>query len=509
MLKQILLPGFLCLFLASACSRTVGGEWLLAAGDDTVSVSDVALMWSALPEHEREMFSETGAPAMEFLEALAGKAALDSLINSSTILEDPLVESFTRSWLRTESAIASRQLRVQLETAGVDSFDIGFYRENEGLLVWFTPEGEGQVGPVPITDAPRELARHLGGLEPGQSLQLPGFGVVRLDSLHHNMPHSGPSAEPDSVIAAYIGYGRERYQYLRAFHTIRNDPMTVVSPLIRGEAPGEPRPDQIVLSFSLGEWSFEEWERELAFFRHRVPFIDSSPRWVDMAVENLIMQSFHQNLLLMNDPVAAESLMREAEAQRRLIAAEILVQRRLEEAVTVTEADIQEQYLMLPEPVYHPERRVFHMASSSLEGLPGFRQAIASGELDGMRSEFPGVPGLAQDPDHPFITRPLARAEIPGGISVELYGIQGEDTLTWYGPYDIGSDRFAAFRLREVFPSIPATEEDLRDRLAESARFRLEALEMRNWLGELRERFGIRINTDLLRELSEDPGHWR
>ena len=498
-----------CLLLAPACSERSGGEWLLIAGGDTTSVQDAAELWSALPEHEREMFSGTENPGLEFIEALAGKAALNSLTDSSDILEDPMVESFTRSWLRAESAAAARRLRTGLETARVDSLDIELYRRNEGVMVWFTLDGTHRVGPIPLTDTPRELARCLDGLEPGQAADPAGFGTVRLDSLHHNMPHSGPSSEPDSVIASSIGYGRERYAYLRTLDSIMNDPMTVISPLIRGTAQGVPQPDDVVLLFSLGEWTFAQWEAELAFFRSSVPFIDSSPRWVDMAMENLIMQTFHQNILTVNHPEVADSLEQAAGARRRLIASEILVARHLEETVAVTEADIHQQYLMLPEPLYLPEKRVFLVSSSSLEDLPEFRQAVASGDVDRMRDRFPGVPGLAGDPERPGVTRPLARAEIPGGISPDLYGIQGEDTLTWYGPYEIGPDLFAAFRLKEVFPSVPATEEDLTVRLTEDARLRLEAQEIRSWLGELRERFGIRINTRLLQSLPPDPGDWR
>jgi hypothetical protein len=490
-----------CIALGCAPEEISGKSWFVASEGDTVTVAEAAEIWNAMGVRERAALAESADPAAAFGEALAGKMALELTIAETGAAGDPSLDWTTGSWLRTESATAARKLIADSEIAAVTDSDLEFYRRNEGVQVLFTTETPGPSGPLPLGELPMDLALALESMTPGESLYLDGYGTVTLDSSVSQ--ELEPAQEPDSVVARIIGYGRERYGYLREYESLMRDPDTRVLEdfsLITALPP-----DSVVISSRAGVWTREQIEREVSFFQTRFPPVQANAQWRDMIVENLLMQSLYRKILENDYPGAADSMALEASGFRTGLAAEKLVADFLDSAVTVTDRDIEEEYLLLPEPVIMAQRRVFETARCGLDELPNLRLAASTGT--GMES-FAPVEGLADGPAGSRRTRPLMRAELPGASAESLFALEPLDTLSWQGPFEVEPGVFAAFRLVRDIPSRPAAAEDIEDQLRESARVRLGNRALEALLLELRERQGVEISGRALDALPPDPGLW-
>lgn len=495
------MAGAIALMAAGCRAPADGDPWIIASPCDTVTVSDAAGIWASLGAEERSVFTEAESPAEAFINALSGKKALELLVDESGMLQDPFLCAEAESWLRLESAIAARRLALQEETALVNENDIGFWRENQGLMVWFSSDAPCPEGPFAIAELPRELSSGLHQLAPGESSALDGYGVITLDSLLQTPART--ENQPDSVLAALIGGGRERFLYLREYARFLDGGETWIS---AGFTDLSLLPEDSVVVFSpLGQWTRSQIEIELAFFQTKFSQVEASAQWSGMILENLVMQSHYRNLLASDHPAVADSI---REASRKFLlsqAAEALVREYLQNEVTVTRADLEYEYSLLTDPPLTAETRVFQLASAGMEELPDLSNAVAdSAGLYG----YPGVAALACPGGDSRVSRPLMRAEIPGEIAWVLFEIARNDTLTWFGPFEISQGYFAAFRLREVIPARPATMLEIEPRLNESARRRLETEAMEVFLDGIRRRFQIVVNYEVMGKLSSDPGMW-
>lgn len=490
-----------CMIMGCAQEEISGKSWFVASGRDTVTVAEAAEIWNGMGARDRAVMAESADPAAAFGEALAGKMALELTVADAGATGDPSLDWNTGSWLRTESASAARKLIADSEIAAVTDSDLEFYRRNEGVQVWFTTGIPGPSGPLPLGELPLALALALESLAPGESTSLDGYGAVTLDS--SISLEFEPTQEPDSVIARIIGTGRERYGYLREYENLIRDPETRILEDF-SLIPSLP-PDSVVISSRAGVWTREQLEREVSFFQTRFPPVQANAQWRDMIVENLLMQSLYRGILESGYPGVADSMAVEAARFRTGLAAEKLVAGFLDSAVTVTGRNLEEEYLLLPEPVIMAQRRVFETARCGLDGLPALRLAASTGT--GMET-FPPLEALADGRPGTRCTRPLMRAELPGASAETLFELEPGDTLTWHGPFEVEPGVFAAFRLARDIPSRPADPEDIEDQLRESARVRLENRALETMLLELRERHGVEINRRALEELPPDPGLW-
>lgn len=502
-MRMIALLAIAVTIATTGCSRSQvhGNQWIIASPNDTVTVSDAAGIWASLDEEERAFFTETDDPAGSFLGALSGKTAIARLVEESGMLEDPGLNATVACWLRVESAMAARLLAADDEIASVTENDMEFWRENQGVMVWFSSDTPCPEGPFAIAELPGELGTTLRQLTPGESAFLEGFGVVTLDSLLQTP--AGNVEQRDSVVAMIIGNERERFLYLREYVRIIEEGETGIN---QGFTNLSDLPEDSVVVYSpLGQWTRSQIEVELAFMKTRFPQVEASAQWSGMMLENLVMQSHYRNVLVSDYPAVADSLREASLAFLQSQAAELLVRQYLDSAVTVTRADLEEEYSLLAEPPLRAELRVFHLASAGIVELPNLRRAIA--DRTGI-DRFPGVPELAPPGGDPRISRPLMSAEIPGEVASVLFGSAPGDTLTWFGPFEINQGYFAAFRLREVVPSRPANIEEMEPELIESARRRLEADAIDVFLDEIRLELQIIVNTDVQEKLSPDPGQW-
>jgi hypothetical protein len=427
--------------------------------------------------------------------------ALECFVEETGVLQDPHLRAMAECWLRVECAAAARRFIIEEETASVDTNDIDFWRENSGVLVWFSSDTPTPEGPFSIAGLPRDLALALRQLAPGQSASVEGYGTVTLDSLFQAPGLTGNP--PDSVAAGTIGGERERFHYLHAYALLLDGGETGIIPGY-SDLSALP-PDSVVVYSPLGRWNRRQIETEMAFLRTRFPFVEASAQWSGMMLENLVMQSHYRNVLVSDYPAVADSL-REASLEfLESQAAESVVRQYLDSTVTVTRADIEEEYSLLAAPPISAETRVFHMASAGVEELPHLRRAL--GDLNGLE-DFPGVPELAPQGGDQRVSRPLMSSEISGETASVLFGISGTDTASWFGPFEIAQGCYAAFRLREVIPPHPSTIEEMEAQLNQRARSRLEAEEMDSLFTGIRRRYQVLVNDEILKRLSPNPDQW-
>lgn len=502
-MRIIALLAIAVVVFATGCSqpKVEGGQWIISSPGDTLTVSDAAAAWDSLDAEERAVFTASEDTAAAFIEALSGKLALERLVAESGLLQDPELLAMTECWLRVESAMAARNLIAEEETASVNEADIEFWRQNQGVAVWFSADTACPDGPFAIAELPRDLATTLNQLAPGESAPLEGFGVIRLDSLVRNPVQT--VEQPDSMIALIIGGERERFGYLREYVRLVEEGETGISQGFNNLS--ELPEDSVVIRSPLGQWTRSRIETEIAFLNTRFPQVEASAQWSGMLLENLVMQSHFRNVLESDHPGVADSIREASLTYLQGQAAETLLKQFLDSTVTVTGEDLEVEYSLLPEPPVSPERRIFNLAAAGIDDLPELRRALADGtEITG----YPGVDGLAEPGSDPGTSRPLMRADMPGDAASVLFGIAPDDTLAWYGPFEVSQGVFVAFRLREVLPSRPATIEEMEPQLAESARRRLEAGATEVFLEELKVRMQIIVNDDVLDRLPTDPGQW-
>lgn len=490
------------LFAACSSEEPVNPDtWLVSAGPDTITVTEAVEMWNDLPPSTRAAFEETGNPSMEFIDILAGKMSIDRLVDSSGILDDPALVRNTEIWTRVESATMARKLIAALETEAVTPEDIDFYGRNRGITLELSGDVPALPVPFKLTELPREMAFALQGASPGDSVIVPGVGTIRVNSV--SVPENPERDQPDSTVAEILGMGRERYLYLAAYASLVSDSGFFAAESFSNT--DQLPEDSPMLSCGSWSWTRKALEEEAGFLSTRFPALELSDQWRNMFIENLLMQSHLQEVLENEFPESADSIAAEAEGYRRSIAADRILAELMEGSITVTRSDLEEEYDLMENPVIIPEMRVFGSVSTTADHLPSLEEAIAAGTLPG---GFPPLESVPSSEENNGLSIPLKRNELPGGVPGTLFEIFPDDTTAWVGPYEVEPGIYAAFRLAEVVPAREATVDELTASLTESARRRLENLAVEALITDLREEYGVTVNTQAMGRLPGNPGLW-
>lgn len=490
------------LFYACSSEETVNPDtWLAAAGPDTITVAEAAEMWSNLPASTRAAFEESENPSRDFVEILAGKMSIDRLVDTSGILDDPAVVRNTEIWTRVESATMARKLITAREAEAVTREDINFYRRNRGIALELGGDVPSLPVPFILTELPREMALALEGASPGDSVAIQGLGSVRVNSV--SIPENPGSDQPDSAVVEVLAMGRERYLYLAAYASLVSDSGFFAAESFSNT--DQLPEDSPMLSCGSWSWTRKALEEEASFLSTRFPALELSDQWRNMFIENLLMQSHLQEVLQDEFPETADSIAAEAEGYRRSIAADSVLAELMEESITVTRRDLEEEYALMENPVIIPEKRVFQSVSTTADHLPSLEEAVAEGSLPG---EFAPLGSIPSSEENDGLSRPLIRSELPHGVPGTLFEIFPDDTTAWVGPYEVEPGIYAAFRLSEVVPAREATVDELTTSLTDSARRRLQNLAVEALLLQLREEYGVTLNSGAMGRLPGNPGLW-
>lgn len=318
-----------------------------------------------------------------------------------------------------------------------------------------------------------------------------------------SIPENPLRDQPDSAVVEVLAMGRERYLYLAAYASIVSEGGFYAAESFSNT--DQLPEDSLMLSCGSWRWTRKDLEEEAAFLSTRFPALELSDHWRDMFIENLLMQSHLLEVLQDEFPETADSIAAEAEGYRRSIAADSVLAELMEESITVTRSDIEEEYTLMETPVIIPEKRVFESVSTTADLLPSLEEAFTEGTLPG---EFPPLGSIPSSEGNNGLSSPLTRSELPHGVPGTLFEIFPDDTTAWIGPYEVEPGIYAAFRLVEVMPAREATVDELTTTLTESARRRLENLAVEDVLLELREEYGVTLNADAMGSLPGNPGLW-
>lgn len=514
------------LILISGClgsTATTGDTWLIIIGTDTVTVSEIGDAWNGLNQDQRECFTRNADPVGQYIVAYTRKLILQRELESEGYLSDHDIISQGDSWLRLMTVDKAIDYFTSKAEAAVTSYDLQFYRDHIGKSVWYTlnPGTDSSIlqGPDHLPELSFELALHLDTLSIGQTGTSESGIVARMDSIVVTDPALVAEALLDTVTCnrmatTRIAQGRNR----RWLNEVRNSlaeeysisvDSAAVNRLVDYFSGNGELIDEIVIESDQGNWSAAMLRDEIRFLESRTYVQPTSLTWQFYFIENLSFGSFLQETLQQAEPLLLDSLRTEAESYMFDLASEKLYDIMVFSEVTVSESDIEEQYINLEEPFIKEEMRSVQAVIIPEGCLEDYRAAFSSGNIEDYVLTLNGFAYLAADSAHPQITRLLRMNEIPGGFGNEVFLIDKSNVTSWNGPYELSENAgYALFRLINVEPEREAFLEEVRTPLEMMIRNRLEEEATIAWMHQLELKYEPMVNEKALKNLPDDPGLW-
>lgn len=503
-------------------SGTSSDTWLIAAGGDTATVSDVGAAWIGLDEQDMEMFSSRDNPVGQFVLAYARKMMLDMELESGGHLADPAITNRGEAWLRfTAGAEAMQHLRTDIRDDITDE-DVSTYLDRVGKGVWYTldpgTDDERRLGPTVLADVmPAELGAQLDSMSTGMVLPAAIGGMVRLDSiqladavlLEEVLADTAGARELAMDALTALRSGAEMQGILDELQAggvfVDTAAIENLAAFYRGQ--GELDEGTVVTS-DLASWTSTELRDEVDFLSSRMYAQPGSEQWLLWCVDNILMQM----VLVTRQGMSADhidSLQAQADAFMADLASERLYDQIISSTVTVTEEDVVHQFQDLSEPLLLPERRVLRIALVPLEEGDEYRSASQEGRLEEYLAGLGGIPGLtASASSDRQLTRPLLLEEVPGGYGDTAFQTDPDSSM-WLGPFPLDDSGYHLMMMvHEVIPAGAASLEDRRSEMELAARTRLEEEATLLWMRQLEEKYGLDVNEGALDDLPEDPALW-
>ena len=514
------------LFFISGClgsSAATGDTWLIIVGTDTVTVSEIGDAWNRMGQEQREYFTRNADPVGQYILTYTRKLILQRELETEGYLSDHDIVSRGDSWLRLMTVETALDYFISTAEAGVTISDLQFYRDHIGKTVWYTlnPGTDSSVfhGPDHLPELSFELALNLDTLSIGQAGRSESGITARLDSIEVTDPALVADALADTaacnrMATARIANGRNR----RWLNGIRNSlaeeySITVdsaaVTRLVDFYSGNGELIDEIVVVSDQGNWSASMLRDEIIFLQSKMYVQPSSLTWQFYFIENLSFGVFLAETLQQAAPVLVDSLRTAADSYMFDLASEKLYDTVIISRVTVSESDIEEEFINLEQPLIIEEMRSVQAGIIPPDNLEDYRVALSNGNIDDYVSTLNGFPYLAADSTRPQITRLLRMSEIPGGLGNEIFLIDRSDTTSWAGPFVLTeSTGYVLFRLIDVVPAREALLEDARIPLGMMVRNRLEEEATIVWMQQLELKYEPLVNGEAIENLPVDPGLW-
>lgn len=498
--------------------------WLLVIGTDTITVGQTGESWNRITDQQRNLFISKDNPVGEYIVAYGRRIILEMELEAEGYLSDPLLMSFKESWLKHEISSFSRNMIFEKEKDGVTDYDIRFYMDHLGESVWFTinPDSENEMfyGPDHLPELPIELATLLDTLsiheigidETGMQVRLDSISLADSALIAQTMTDSAVVSNM-AVLAIASGRFTKRINDTREY-IIEDSSLSVDSSAIEELAKyylgiADPFPEYMIVESSFRDWTAQDLINEINFLDTRIRINPWSPDWLESIVEMLLENEYYFEIMRNEAPEILDSLLEEVEIYALDYASDQFYYDRIESAITITQRDLEEQYLNFDEPVRVQEMRVLQAVFIPGDLVQELRQVFLEENLDLLIPEMSGFENLAADTVHPQITRPLQINEIPGRYGNDVFLIDPYDTTSWLGPLDLGTNGdMVLFRLIEVIPERNATLDEVRPDLEVMVRRRLEEQATIHLMQELEEKYGLVINEKILNDLPPDPGVW-
>ncbi len=514
------------LFLTLGClssSAATGDTWLIIIGTDTVTVSQIGEAWNGLNQDQREYFTRNADPAGQYIVTYTRKLILQLELESEGFLTDPDIVSWGDTWLRLLTVEAALDYFTSTAEAAVTVSDLQFYRDHIGKSVWYTinPGTDSSTfhGPDHLPELSFELALHLDTLSIGQTGRSE-FGIVaRLDSVETTDPDLVADALADTAACNQMATSRiANGRNMRWLNGIRNSLVedysiavdsAAVNRLVEFYSGNRELVDEIVVVSDQGNWSAPMLRDEIDFLQSMAHVQPTSLTWQYYFIDNLSFGSFLAETLQQEAPMLVDSLRIRTESYMFDLASEKLYDTMVISRVTVSESDIEEEFINLEEPFIVEEMRSLQVVIIPPDCIEDYRVASSSGSIDDYVSALNGLPYLAADSTSPQITRLLRMREIPGGFGNEVFLIDRSDTTNWTGPFELAeSTGYVLFRLIDVVPAREALLEEVRIPLDMMIRVRLEEEATVALMQQLELKYEPTLNEEVIESLPVDPGLW-
>lgn len=517
----------ICLFISGCGSPAVeSSTWLLAVGDDTLTVGQAGESWNGMDERQRSVFLSRENTVGEYIVTLGRKMLLQRELEEAGYLDNSVLTGMSESWFLERTGEQMRRLIQESSQEAVTPEQVddmmGFLGESAFFTVDPGEEEEASYGPVHMLSLPEEMMYALDSIPMGSTgITETGMGL-RLDSMQTAdsalmAEMMADTAALRSNIATGIARRNADSEYRELRETLLSDfglsvDSTALAELSAGYGDGSdfPEPERVILESDLGTWTVEDIMAELVYYRSRYSASDpSDPQWLSAILELVHYNEYSLSVLQEERPEVLDSLMEEKEAYLLDIASDQFYEDSIQSLVTVTEEDMRNLFENMEEPLTVPEKRVLQAVRMHRDSAAVFRQLPAD-EAEAFLSRRQGFATLAADPEEaPQVTRPLTVSEVPGFHGDEVFLMDPSDTVTWLGPLDLqGSDEICMFRLIQVIPERNATFDEVEDQIRVMTRNRLEEQATVEVMGALEQSYGMAINEDILQRLPENPGVW-
>lgn len=503
------------ILLLSSCNNPTSDEpWLIAIGCDTISSTDMSLIWSELNSSQREDFLAHDNPSLNFVESYLRKLVLLKELDTRGYLQDPSLIAYGEAWLRIENAILIGERLLEVNTNSISSDDLESYRLRSPRHVWFTTEPDSPqevvYSKIDMRALPEDMFEHLDTLQPGSSGADIYGANFRLDSIASFEVVSRDDMNSDSLNALAISRQRTTMFMIRNVQNVdasidsvalKNLSLNLSDVMIAQE--------YIVIHSEYRDWTAQDLQYEIDFLDAMMPTQPNSFEWLCFLADGLLLHSFLLDYTTELYPETLDSLQMEKEIWLNLQAMDIMYRMQATDQVIVTDTDIEEQFGLLEEPFMFEERRILQTAILPEGRLPEFDRSVAHGTSTDLIVQLEPLERLSDSNLTPRISRPMRLVEVPAGLGENVFQLLPSDTTDWKGPYPIDeADGFIFFRLAKIVPAREAEMEEITFDLTSMARKRLESEAIDSWLLELNEKYNASLNSDALNNLPLSPSEW-
>jgi hypothetical protein len=498
--------------------------WLIAIGEDTLTVGDVGETWNSMNDNQRELFRSRDNTIGEYIVTRGRKALLEKELEAAGYMDDDYLLAYSSAWMNQKCGEAARRYLFEIEVENVGEDEIDFFVSHLGRTVLFTvnpgSDTEEVSGPIHLPELPVEMVGLLDTLAMGESgITLSGI-EVRLDSAV-----TADSSLISQVLAdtaavrsdAANSIANRRFQAiedslkltLQTDYNINVDSTALQQlKLFYAEETESPSDETVIVESDIISLTALDMKNEISYYQNRYSVDPADANWISVFIEFLLYNNYCRGILENECPETIDSLYAESERNLLDMASEVFYDDRIHSTVNVTREDMENLFESLEEPLTIPEKRVLQAIHMHRDSLAVYRN-MTPDEKEQYRLHLPGFESFAADSAHPQITRPLFLNDVPGFHGDEVFLIDPTDTTTWLGPLELyGGTQLCMFRLIEVVPERNATFDEVEDDLQIMTRNKLEEQATVDVIRELEEKYGMVINEDILDKLPEDPGRW-
>lgn len=523
-LKPLILLSAVFLFLPGCRPSVDANTWILAVGNDTVSVGDIGVEWTQLDSTKKMLFLSMENPNEEYILTFGRKMILQREFQEEGLLDtDEILYARSSHLLHTNAALV-KQILITREMNQVTHDDVFYYRrflgKNVGYTVNPSSENESESRLAHLPDLPPDLGLHLDTLETGQSA-VDGTGLeVRLDYvtftdstlIAHALEDSSTVAEmavEGLSDARYARWVQNKIVELFQEYSVSVDyvALDTLSLFLLGGA--DMPEDRIIVHSDFRNWTVNDLGNEVFFLSSRIPIHPDSPEWLQDMINSLLLQSYYLEYMEHESRETLDSLTIEADRFLLETASNLYYENAIRSSLAITEDDLIFEYENLQEPFIMQEKRSIQIARFPPERMDEFQRALDQGHLDEFAAGLGGIEHLAADPSEPQISYPIALSLVPGGHGDEIFQLSPADTVEWLGPFDnFANDDMVLMRLIEVFPERATTMRESRDELRTLALQRQEEEAVLALLLQLEEKHALVVNSEILDLLPEDLELW-